>query len=133
MNLVFLSPHFPKNFTRFSICLRELGGTVLGIADAPYDELCPELRQALNEYYRTEMNDYDNLLRACGWFTHRHGKLDRVESHNEFWLEAEARLRQDFNMFGPLPQEVAEFTLKSQMKKKISGGVGVEVAPGQGC
>ncbi len=130
MNLVFLSPHFPPNFQQFCLRLREQGANVLGIADAPYDELSPGLRQGLTEYYRADLNDYDRLLRACGYFTHRYGKLDRVESHNEYWLETEAQLRRDFNIFGPLPDAVAGFTLKSRMKQAFQAA-GVAVAPGR--
>jgi hypothetical protein len=35
------------------------------------------------------------VLRACGHFTHRHGRIDRIDSHNEHWLATEARLRED--------------------------------------
>ncbi|WP_034764132.1 ATP-grasp domain-containing protein [Chrysiogenes arsenatis] len=116
MNIVLLSPHFPPNFRHFSTRLREQGVNVLGIADAPWEELAPELQTALTEYYRTDMSSYENILRACGHFTHRYGKIDRVESHNEYWLETEAQLRQDFNIVGMKPDEIANVTLKSKMK-----------------
>ena len=47
------------------------------------------------------MHNYDELLRACGYFTHRYGKIDRLDSHTEYWMETEARLRTDFNVPGP--------------------------------
>ena len=53
MNVVFLSPHFPPNWYLFATALHEQGANVLGIADAPYEELRPELRDALTEYYRS--------------------------------------------------------------------------------
>ena len=78
MNVVFLSPHFPPHLYLFCARLRELGATVLGIADAPWESLRPELRDALTEYYRVpDLHDEDALVRALGYFTHRHGKLDR--------------------------------------------------------
>jgi len=36
------------------------------------------------------MEDYDQVLRAVGYFTHRHGKIDRIDSFNEHWLDLEA-------------------------------------------
>jgi len=42
------------------------------------------------------MHNYDEMLRALGYFTHRYGKIDRIDSLNEYWLETEARLRTDF-------------------------------------
>ena len=39
-------------------------------------------------------------MRAVGHFTHRHGKIDRLESLNEYWLATDARLRSEFNIPG---------------------------------
>ena len=101
MNFVFVSPHFPPNWYLFCVRLREAGANVLGIGDAPYHDLRPELQQALSEYYRVDdLHSYDQLVRALGYLTHRHGKLDRLDSLNEYWLETEARLRTDFNIPG---------------------------------
>src|SRR3990172_8179078 len=94
MNFVFLSPHFPPNYYLFSYHLHQLGINVLGLADEPYDSLRPELRSCLSLYYRVnDMHNFDEMLRAIGYFTHRFGKIDRIDSQNEYWLETEARLR----------------------------------------
>jgi hypothetical protein len=130
MNFVYLSPHFPPNYYRFCVELRRLGATVLGLADEAHDRLRPELREALTEYYRVgELHDYDQVLRACGHFTHRHGKIDRVDSHSEHWLEMEARLRADFNVQGLRPGDVADIQRKSRMKERLREA-GVPVARG---
>ena len=121
MNFVYLSPHFPPNYYQFCLHLNELGVNVLGLADESYDLLRPELRHSLREYFRVnDMHNYDELLRACGYFTHRYGKLDRIDSHNEYWLETEARLRTDFNMDGPKNDDIVLMKYKSQMKKVFS-------------
>ena len=118
MNFVFLSPHFPPNYYLFCVHLRQLGVNVLGLADEPYDRLHPDLRAALTEYYRVEdMHNYDELLRAMGYFTHRYGKIDRIDSQNEYWLETEARLREDFNIFGLRNLEISRVKRKSLMKQ----------------
>ena len=94
MNFVSFSPQFPPTFRAFWTQLSLLGANVLGLADAAYDELHPDLRNALTEYYRVQnAHNYDELVRAMGYFTHRYGKIDRLESHNEYWLETEARIR----------------------------------------
>ncbi len=63
MNFVCLSPHFPPNYHRFCVGLREEGVNVLGLADASYGSLRPELRGALAEYYRVDdMNSYDRYI-----------------------------------------------------------------------
>lgn len=101
LNVVFLSPHFPPNFHRFCVGLREVGATVLGIGDTPFEELRPELCDALRDCYRVDdLHRYDDLVRAMGWLTHRHGKIDRIDSLNEYWLATEAALRTDFDIAG---------------------------------
>jgi hypothetical protein len=75
------------------------------------------------------MLNYDELLRACGYLTHRHGKITRLDSHSEFWLETEARLRTDFNVPGPQLADIAQFKRKSLMKETYQR-VGVPVARG---
>ena len=52
MNLVYLSPHFPHHYYQFCKNLKQLGANVLGIGDAPYDDLAPEVKDALTEYYQ---------------------------------------------------------------------------------
>ena len=79
--------------------LNDHGVKVLGIASEPYENLDEELIDSLTEYYRVDdMEDYNQLLRACGYFTFKYGKIDFIESHNEYWLEKEAQLRTDFNV-----------------------------------
>ncbi len=130
MNFVYLSPHFPPNYYRFCVGLREEGVNVLGLADAPYDALRPELRGALTEYYRVDdMNAYDGMVRALGHLTHRHGKLDGIDSLSEHWLETEARLRTDFNMAGLRQDRIGIIKRKSAMKE-IYRSAGIRVARG---
>lgn len=130
MNFVYLSPHFPPNFRNFCIQLRRAGANVLGIADARYEQLHPDLRSALTEYYRVDdMHDYGQLVRALGYFTHRYGKLDRIDSQNEYWLETEARLRTDFNIEGIRADRILDMKKKSRMKE-IYRSVGIPVARG---
>lgn len=131
MNLVYLSPHFPPNYYQFCVHLNQLGVNVLGIADEPYDFLRDELKDALSEYYLVnDMHNYDELLRALGYFTYRYGKINRLDSLNEYWLETEARLRTDFNIFGIKDNDINRIKRKSQMKK-VFVKAGVQVARGR--
>ncbi len=131
MNVVFLSPYFPPHYFRFCLHLQKAGATVLGIGDESYENLAREVRAALTEYYRVEdMHNYDALVRALGFFTHRYGKIDRIDSLNEYWLAAEARLREDFNIFGVRGSDIDFIRRKSCMKDKFREA-GVPVARGQ--
>ena len=131
MNVVFLSPHFPPHFFRFCLNLKAAGAHVLGIGDEPYDNLSADVRNALTDYYRVDdMHDDDALVRACGFFTHRYGKIDRLDSLNEYWLSTEARLRDDFNIYGVRGNEIDFIRRKSYMKANFRKA-GVPVARGQ--
>jgi biotin carboxylase len=111
--------------------LKQAGANVLGIGDAPYDLLAVEVRDALTEYYHLDdMHDYDALLRACGYFTHKYGKIDRFESLNEYWLNTEARIRDDFNIFGVRGRDIDAIRRKSRMKDKFRAA-GVPVPRGK--
>jgi len=120
MNIIYLSPHFPPHYHRFCRQLKQAGANVLGIGDPPYDHLTAEVRNALTEYYQIgDMHNYDALLRACGFFTHQYGKIDRFESLNEYWLRTEARIRDDFNIFGIRTRDIDIIRRKSRMKEKF--------------
>ena len=131
MNFIFMSPHFPPNYFQFCVHLRSLGVNVLGLSDEYYQQLKSELRNALVEYYQVnDMHNYDELLRAFGYFTHRYGKIDRIDSLNEYWLETEARLRTDFNIFGLNTRDIGKVKRKSLMKQ-VFNKAGVLTARGK--
>lgn len=131
MNVVFLSPHFPENYYHFCTHLHAKGVHVLGIADEKYENLHPKLKAVLTEYYKvSDLHNYDQLVRAMGYFTHKYGKIDCLESHTEYWLETDAKLRTDFNISGIKDHEIKEMKHKSLMKKKFIEA-SVAVAPGE--
>lgn len=133
MKFIFLSPHFPPNYYQFAFWLNELGVDVFGLADEPYDLLSFELKKCLREYYKVhDMHNYDQLVRALGYFTNHYGKLDRIESFNEYWLETEANLRTDFNMVGLTKQDIMKVKRKSLMKMMYQKA-GVLAARGEIC
>lgn len=119
INFVYISPNFPEAFRWFCIRLRENGVNVLGVGDAPYDELHDDLKYNLTEYYRVDsLENYDEVLRAVGYFTGRYGKIDWIESNNEYWLELDAALRTDFNVTSGLKTpDMVRIKHKSAMKE----------------
>lgn len=131
MNFVMISPHFPANFETFAVRLRESGFNTLGIADTPYEQLSEGLRNSLTEYYRVDnMEDYEQIYRAVGYFAHKYGRIDRVESHNEYWLELDAKLRTDFNVSGYKNEDMLAIKTKAQMKE-VFRKAGLKVAKGR--
>lgn len=118
-NIIFISPNFPENYRFFCKALKENGMNVLGIGDQPYDELYAELKEALTEYYKVDsLEDYDQVYRACAYFAFKYGKIDWLESNNEYWLEQDAALREDFNIrTGFHPEDMERVRYKSRMKE----------------
>ena len=87
MNFIFISPQFPHTYWSFCDRLHRNGVNVLGIGDSPYDSLEPALKQALTEYYRVDsLEDYNQVFRAVAFFSFKYGKIDWLESNNEYWL-----------------------------------------------
>lgn len=119
MNFVYISPTFPKNFYNFCDRLKKKGVNVLAIGDTPYEELSYELKDSVTEYYRVDsMENYDSMVKAMGYFIFHYGKIDWLESNNEYWLEQDARLRTDFNITtGIHTNHINEIKTKSGMKK----------------
>ena len=117
-NFIFISPNFPTNYWKFCAALKKNGMNVLGIGDCPYDQLTPELRGSLNEYYKvSSLENYDEVFRAVAFLTYKHGKIDWLESNNEYWLERDAALRTAFNIeTGFKTADMQPVKFKSAMK-----------------
>ncbi|MBS4932329.1 MAG: ATP-grasp domain-containing protein [Clostridiales bacterium] len=130
MNFIFISPQFPENYQYFCQALKKNQVNVLGIGDMPYDELSPLLKESLTEYYRvSDLENYDEVLRAVGFFTFKYGKIDWIESNNEYWLEQDARLRTDFHVTTGFQEEEMEFVKRKSKMKECYKKAGVLVAP----
>ena len=119
MNFVFISPNYPLTCAYFCDRLHDSGVNVLGIGDAPYDALDPQLKNALTEYYAvSSLEDYDQVYRAVAFFTFKYGRIDVLESLNEYWLPQDARLRADFNIStGTRGEDITRMVDKAQMKR----------------
>ena len=118
LNFVFISPTFPDTYYQFPQAWKELGGNALCIGEEYYDSLSDDMKNAMTEYYQvSSLENYDDVYRAVAWFSHKYGKIDWVESHNEYWLRQDARLRTDFNVTtGDDEVEVLRYKNKSTMK-----------------
>ncbi len=128
-NFVFLSPNFPANYWNFCKELKNNGINVLGIGDCPYDNLTQELKTNLNEYYYvSDLGNYNSVYRAVAFFCFKYGKIDYLESNNEYWLERDAMLRDDFNITsGFKSKDMPAVKYKSKMKENYKKA-GIPVA-----
>ena len=118
-NFVFLSPNFPERYWQFCHHLKNNGLRVLGIGDCPYDQLRQELRDCLTDYYKvSDLGNYEEVYRAVAFLIFRYGRIDWLESNNEFWLERDAKLRTEFNITsGFKSEDMEKMKHKSAMKE----------------
>ncbi len=118
-NFIFISPNFPTNYWMFCRELKKNGLNVLGIGDQPYNELSDNLKESLNEYYKvSNLENEDEVYRAVAFLIFKHGRIDWLESNNEYWLERDAKLRTDFNITsGFQVSDIPHVKFKSKMKE----------------
>ncbi|MFD1065847.1 ATP-grasp domain-containing protein [Oceanobacillus locisalsi] len=130
MNYILISPYYPKNFQNFAHRLKDAGVYVFGIGEEPYEQLGSTLQTSLSEYYRVKsLENLDEVKRAVAFLFYKHGPIDRIESHNEYWLELDAQLREQFHVYGNKPADLKKVKLKSEMKK-LFRKAGVPVVEG---
>jgi hypothetical protein len=128
-NFVFLSPNFPEIYWMFCAELKKNGLRVLGIGDCPYDQLKPELRDSLHEYYKvSSLENYDEVFRAVAFFTYKYGKIDWLESNNEYWLERDARLRTEFHITSGFQEGDMEKVKRKSAMKEYYAKAGIPTA-----
>ena len=122
MNVLFISPHFPRHFYQFCDRLKTRGVTVLGIGDCGWDGLGDNCRNALTDYRAvSSLENYDAVYRVVAEYIYRYGRIDFVSSQNEYWLELEARIRTDFHILtGPDVAGMATMNRKSLMKARYA-------------
>lgn len=115
MNVLFLSPFFPSNAHSFCRALQGRGVNVLGVGDEPA-ELHPARLPHVNEYvFEPRMGDYERLRGVVAELISRHGRIDRLDSNGEHWLETEGRLRDEFGVSGLSHRETTALRSKLSM------------------
>ena len=128
-NFIFISPNFPVNYWQFCHELKNNGLNVLGIGDQPYDELLPQLKDSLTEYYKvSSLENYDEVYRAVAFFIFKYGRIDWLESNNEYWLMNDAQLRTDFHITSGFQHDEMERNKYKSKMKEIYTKSGIPVA-----
>ncbi len=124
MNFIFVSPNFPSRNYLFVEALRRKGVTVLGIGDSINCDLEPRLVASLTEYYFVkDLSDKQEMEKAVAYYQAKYGKIDYLESNNEWWLEEDAYLREKFGIAsGFFPKQMEHIKAKSAMKEYFQRG-----------
>lgn len=118
-NFLFISPNFPENYWMFCRELKKNGLNILGIGDQPYEELSQGLKDSLDEYYKvSSLENEEEVYRAVAFLIFKHGRIDWLESNNEYWLERDARLRTAFHITSGFQEDdIPRIKYKSRMKE----------------
>lgn len=118
-NFLFISPNFPENYWMFCRELKKNGLNVLGIGDQPYEELSQGLKDSLDVYYKvSSLENEEEVYRAVAFLIFKHGRIDWLESNNEYWLERDARLRTAFHITSGFQEDdIPRIKYKSRMKE----------------
>ena len=129
MNYIFISPNFPRIYSQFVRALNSRGVNVFGIGDERFECLNDELKANLKEYcYVSDLNNKDWVIKAIDYLKNKYGKIDFIESNNEYWMKNDAVYREWFNIEGGYrPKELADYQSKSGMKKYFNAA-GVKTA-----
>ena len=129
MNYIFISPNFPRIYSQFVRALNSRGVNVFGIGDERFECLNDELKANLKEYcYVSNLKNKDWVIKAIEYLKNKYGKIDFIESNNEYWMKNDAVYREWFNIEGGFrPAELADKQSKSGMKKYFNAA-GVKTA-----
>jgi hypothetical protein len=135
MDLLYISPEFPPNYTRFVAQLHSRDVRVWGVGEADFYFMPETLRSALTWYVRADLKNagavesaVNELLvqkNASGYA----GNFDLVESHNEQWLSLEGRINEQFGIEGIKKKDLPRLKKKSAMKQ-VFKDLGLPVARG---
>ena len=119
MRVVFLSPAYPPEMIEYTRGLAEVGATVYGVGDTPFEALPPRVRPYLHDYLRVPriMDEDDVMQRVSTWL--RGTTVDRVLSNWEPLVILAARLRERWGVPGMSVDAVRGFRDKQLMKERV--------------
>ena len=91
-------------------------GTVISVGDGI--ALIYGLRNAM---CIDDMSNYAKMLACCKAYEKKYGKIDFIESDNEWWLEMDAKLREAMGIkTGFWPEEMEHIKAKSAMASAVT-------------
>lgn len=126
-NFIFISPHFPDSYWKFCMALKDHGFNVLGIGDAPYNEIPDQCKYALSEYYMCSfMDEFENEKRAVQYFYDKYGPFEYIESNNEYWLTRDAKIRDIFGVHTSFSEDEITYRMKKSNQKEFYERAGLK-------
>ena len=119
MRVVFLSPAFPAEMTKFTRGLAEMGAVVYGVGDTPRESLPASVKPYLADYLTVPrmLDEQDVMNRVSDWMRGR--SVDRVLANWEPCILLAARLRERWGMPGMSVDTLLGFRDKEVMKTRL--------------
>lgn len=120
MNVVFLSPNYPKEMVDFTRGLDEVGANVIGVGETPQHALPERVKRHLSAYVQVSSLLDDRALVAELTARLRGVHIDRVEGLWEPVVLGAAKLREALGVPGMSLEKVVGFRDKAIMKERIA-------------
>ena len=119
MRVVFLSPAYPAEMTKFTRGLAEMGAAVYGVGDTPRESLPASVKPYLADYLTVPrmLDEHDVMNRVSDWLRGR--PVDRVLANWEPCVLLAARLRERWGMPGMSVDTLLGFRDKEVMKTRL--------------
>jgi hypothetical protein len=123
MDILYISPEFPPNYSNFARSLHAEGIRVWAIGEADFYSMPADLRACIRWYTRTDLKNWRTAEQAIHELLEiKHaqgieGAFDWVESHNEAWLRLEAFINERFEIPGITLRDIDLLKKKSIMKR----------------
>jgi biotin carboxylase len=68
------------------------------------------------------------VFKAVAFFTYKYGKIDWLESNNEYWLERDAKLRTEFNITSGFKSHQIDYIKRKSAMKEYYAKAGIPTA-----
>jgi hypothetical protein len=135
MDILYISPEFPPNYSNFVRSLHGEGIRVWAIGEADFYSMPADLRACIRWYARTDLKNWrmaEQAIHELLEIKHAQGvegAFDWVESHNEAWLRLEAFINERFEISG-IDLQGIDLVKKKSVMKRIFQEAGLRVARG---
>jgi hypothetical protein len=119
MNVLMISPGFPKEMRYFTRGLAQVGARVIGLGDQPEDQLPPTAREALSAYLHVgSFQDEGAIVERVAELSGR-VPIHRVECLWEPYVILAARIRERLGLPGLTVDQTLPFRDKESMKRVL--------------
>ena len=119
MNVLMISPGFPREMRYFTRGLAEVGAHVIGLGDTPRSQLAEPAASSVSAYVQVQSwLDEGAILQQVADLAHK-VRIDRVECLWEPYMVLAARMREMLGLPGMTVQQTIPFRDKEVMKRVL--------------